>query len=164
MIVEIILSLIMMIALSIAIWSMCALIRSKKLSGTMPKDIQEALKEHKERFPGAHFLGWSILIFCFALFPACYFYAGWDGIKNGFKFWQFFIRFIIMLYLVKAFDIICLDWILITKTHFFQHYFPETEGCKGYNQFGFNKKEQITRIILFPFVALFLSWICTLFI
>jgi len=128
----------------------------------MPKDIQMALKEHEERFPGAHFIGWYILILCFALFPACYFYAGWDGEKKGFGYWQFFLRFIIMLYLVKAFDIICLDWILITKTHFFQHYFPETDGCKGYKQFGFNKKEQITRIILFPFVALLLAWICTL--
>ena len=27
---------------------------------------------------------------------------------------------------------------LITKSHFFQHYLPETEGCAGYHRFGYN--------------------------
>ncbi|MBQ4424840.1 MAG: hypothetical protein II882_03765 [Lachnospiraceae bacterium] len=76
-----------------------------------------------------------------------------DILKRGFSFWQFFLRFIVMLYLWKAFDIICLDWLLLTRSHFFQYYYPETEGCAGYHQFGFNRKEQLTRIILFPFVA-----------
>ena len=67
-----------------------------------------------------------------------------------------------MLYLLKAFDIICLDWLLLTKSHFFQHYYPETEGCAGYHQFGFNRKEQLTRIVLFPFLSLLLAWVCTL--
>ncbi len=68
-----------------------------------------------------------------------------------------------MLYLLKAFDIICFDWFLLTKSHFFQHFYPETEKCAGYHQFGFNRKEQLVRIIVFPFVALFEAWICTLF-
>ena len=67
-----------------------------------------------------------------------------------------------MLYLWKAFDIICLDWFLLTKSHFFQHYYPETEGCAGYHQFGFNRKGQLTRIILFPFIAAGLAWIAVL--
>ena len=33
-----------------------------------------------------------------------------------------------------------------------------------YHQFGFNRKEQLTRIILFPFVSMLLAWICTLFL
>ena len=64
-------------------------------------------------------------------------YAGWDGKQNNYGFWQFFWRFLAMLYLLKAFDIICLDWFLLTKSRFFQHYYPETEGCAGYHQFGF---------------------------
>ena len=58
-----------------------------------------------------------------------------------------------MLYLWKAFDIICLDWLLLTRSRFFQHYYPETEGCEGYRQFGFNRKEQLVRILVFPFIA-----------
>ena len=36
----------------------------------------------------------------------------------------------------------------------FHHYYPETEGCAGYHQFGFNCKEQFIRIIVYPFIAL----------
>ena len=50
-----------------------------------------------------------------------------------------------------------LGWFLLTKSHFFQHYYPETEGCVGYHQFGFNRKEQLTRIILFPLVSMLLA-------
>ena len=68
-----------------------------------------------------------------------------------------------MLYLWKAFDIIFLDWLLLTKTHFFQHFYPETEGCEGYHSFGFNRKGQLIRIVVFPFVAAALAGICMLF-
>ena len=94
---------------------------------------------------------------------AAFLYGAWDGLRHDFSFWQFAGRFLAMLYLLKAFDIICFDWFLLTKSHFFQHYYPETEGCAGYHQFGFNRKEQLARIIVFPFVALFAAWICTLF-
>ena len=56
---------------------------------------------------------------------------------------QFLMRFLIILFGVKAFDIIGLDYILITKTQFFLYYNPETKGCAGYHTFGFNRKEQI---------------------
>ena len=64
---------------------------------------------------------------------------------------------------MKAFDIIGLDYILITKTQFFQHYIPETKGCAGYHSFGFNRKEQIKQCAVMPFAALLTAWICTLF-
>lgn len=90
-------------------------------------------------------------------------YGDWDGIQRGYTFVQFLVRFLIILFGVKAFDIIGLDFILITKTHFFQHYFPETEGCDGYHNFGFNRKEQIKQIIMMPFAALLTAWSCSLF-
>ena len=49
---------------------------------------------------------------------------------------------------------------LLTKSHFFQHFYPETEGCAGYRSFGFNRRGQIIRIIVFPFVAAALAGIC----
>ena len=67
-----------------------------------------------------------------------------------------------MLYLWKAFDIIFLDWLLLTKTHFFQHFYPETECCEGYHSFGFNRKGQLIRIAVFPLVAAALAGICML--
>ncbi len=64
---------------------------------------------------------------------------------------------------MKAFDIIVLDYILITKTQFFQYYIPETKGCAGYHIFGYNRKEQFWRIVTLPFAALLTAWVCTLF-
>ena len=96
------------------------------------------------------------------LYVGIYVYGAYDGIRNDFGFWQFFIRFLIMSYLLKAFDIIAFDWYLLTKSRFFQHYYPETERCEGYHSFGFNRKEQLTRIILYPFLCAFLSLICVL--
>ena len=43
--------------------------------------------------------------------------------------------------------------LLLTKTHFFQHFYPETEGCEGYHRFGFNRKGQLIRLAVFPFAA-----------
>ena len=107
-------------------------------------------------------MGWTLLVILVAVFLGAFVYGGWDGIQQGYGLCQFFWRFLTMLYLLKAFDIICLDWFLLTKSHFFQHYYPETEGCAGYHQFGFNRKEQLTRIVLFPFLSLLLAWVCTL--
>ena len=79
--------------------------------------------------------------------------GGWNGVLRGFTFWKLFLRFAVMLYLWKAFDIVCLDWLLLTKSHFFQQFYPETEGCAGYHSFGFNRKEQLVRLAVFPFAA-----------
>lgn len=54
------------------------------------------------------------------------------------------------LYIYKAFDLVFLDWVLLQKTRFFQHYYPETEGCAGYHS------------ILFPFISALIAWLCTL--
>ena len=160
--VTLLLSLALMAELFLLLWAAVALVQSKKLFTTAPKDIQAAALEHAEHFPGARILGWTLLVIFAAAFLGAFVYGGWDGIRQGYGFWQFFGRFLTMLYLLKAFDIICLDWFLLTKSHFFQHYYPETEGCAGYHQFGFNRKEQLTRIVLFPFLSLLLAWICTL--
>lgn len=162
MIVTLILSVILMAALLLMIFAAVAFIQSKKLFTSAPKDIQQAVTEHEERFPGARAIGWTLLIIAVLAFPSAFIYGAWDGLRNNYDLLTFFIRFITMLYLMKAFDIIFLDYFLLTKSHFYQHYFPETEGCAGYHSFGFNRKEQLSCIVLFPFIALLLAWICTL--
>jgi hypothetical protein len=106
-----------------------------------------------ERFRGAHALGWGLAIISFLVMIGAFVYGGYDGVMNGFGFRQYWLRFAVMLYLWKAFDIVCLDWLLLTKTHFFQHFYPETVGCTGYHQFGFNRKGQLIRLAVFPFVS-----------
>ena len=147
----------------LVLYAAVVLIQDKRFFTTAPKDIQAAAVEHPERFPGAHALGWMLAIISLLIMIFVFVYGGYDGIQRGFSFRQLTVRFALILYIWKAFDIICLDWYLLSKSHFFQHYYPETEGCKGYDSFGFNRREQLTRLILFPFVAMAMALLCTLF-
>ena len=163
MLLTLLLTFIFILAVCLLLYAAVALIQDKRFFTSAPKDIQAAAIEHPERFPGAHALGWILAIISLLLMVGVFVNGGCDGVKNGFSFWQHWLRFAVMLYLWKAFDIVCLDWLLLTKSHFFQRFYPETEGCTGYHQFGFNRKGQLIRIAVFPFVSLLLAFICTLF-
>jgi len=151
------LSLVLILALCLLVYAAVALIQNKRLFRSAPKDIQAAAKEHPERFPGARNLGWKLAILSLFLMGGAFVCGGCDGLKNGFSFGQLFLRFMVMLYLWKAFDIVCLDWLLLTRSRFFQHFYPETEGCAGYHQFGFNRRQQLARIAVFLLVAALLA-------
>ena len=116
MLLTLLLSFVFIIAVLGALYAAVALIQNKKLFTTAPKDIQAAVKEHPERFHGAHALGWTIAVICLLMMIGAIIYGGYDGVKNGFGFWQFFLRFLLILYIWKAFDIVCLDWLLLTTS------------------------------------------------
>ena len=163
--VTIILSLVFIASISLMLYSAVALVQKKKLFSSAPKDVQAAIIEREhERFKGARVLGWVLIIISFLGIAGAFIFAAVNGVQNHFTLWQFFIRFLLMLYIYKAFDIICFDWLLLTKSHFFQHYYPEIEGCESLEKFGFNRKSQIIKIVVFPFVSLLAAWICTLFV
>ena len=159
MLLTLLLSLVLIAALCLLILAAVGLIQDRRLFRSAPKDIQAAARDHPERFPGARALGWKLAVISVLIMIGAFVYGGYDGVRRGFTFWQFFLRFLVMLYLWKAFDIVCLDWLLLTKTHFFQHFYPETEGCAGYHSFGFNRRGQLIRIVVFPFVAALMAWI-----
>lgn len=64
-----------------------ALVQSKKLFTTAPKEIQTAAQEH---FPGARILGWTLLVALAAAFLGAFVYGGWEGIQQGYGLWQSF--------------------------------------------------------------------------
>ncbi len=163
MLLTLLLALIFIVSICLMLYSAVALIQNKKLFSSAPKDVQAAIQEKPERFKGARVLGIILLMLSFGGCAFAFIYGAVNGIQNGFSFWQFFARFLIMLYLYKAFDMICFDWLLLTKSRFFQHYYPEIEGCEGLEKYGFNLKSQIAKLIAFPFVSLLAAWICTLF-
>lgn len=109
----VILAVVLMASMPGMIWVEAALVQSKKLAITAPKDVQAAVGEHPQRFPGQHAPGWALLILCVLAFPGAFFCGGWDGVRRGYGFWQFLGRFLVMLYLMKAVDIICLNWLLL---------------------------------------------------
>jgi hypothetical protein len=149
------------------IWGVTATMPTKLLAKNFPKDVQECLQPRlveweRHGMTPRRFLGWGILIlFCLA-YIGLFVFGGIDGLHRGFCFWQFFFRFLIIGGVIKAFDIGALDYYLLTKTHFFQHYFPETEGCAGWQDFGYNRKQQTRQIIMTLIGSALTAWIFTM--
>ena len=157
-----ILSLIGCISLFLTIWGLTVTMPTGLLTKNFPVDVQACLKPRLESLPMSfkRVVGWIILIVFCILFLGLFIYGGADGIKNGYSFLQFFLRFFIIGALIKVFDIFCLDYILLTKTQFFQHYFPETKDCIGWKQFGYNRKQQIRQCITIPVCSFIAALIC----
>ena len=166
MALTIILSLAGCALLLFAIWGITVTMPTKLLAKNFPEDVQKRLKprleelEHHGMSP-RRFLGWIILILFCVVYIGLYVIGGIDGLRKGFSFWQFFLRFLIIGGVIKAFDIGALDYYLLTKTHFFQHYFPETEGCTGWQDFGYNRKQQIMQSVMIAVGSALTAWIFT---
>lgn len=140
-----------------------AFIQDKRFFGTAPKDVQERVLIHEERFPGMHILGYVLCVAAIAMIAGSVIIAVWDGIKRDYGFLQFFIRFMIMLEGYKIWDMLFLDNYLLTKSNFFQHYYPEIGDCKGVKEFGFNFKRQLLKLlVIFPVVSLAAAGLCAL--
>ena len=82
-----------------------------------------------------------------------------DAKSNHYSFSMIFIRYLILFEGYKIFDMICFDYILLTKLNVFQKMFPETIGCKGYESYGFNLKSQITKLIVFAIISYLIALI-----
>lgn len=163
MLLTVMLACLMMAGLFLMIFAAVALIQDKRMFTSAPKDIQEAIHPRTEqRFPGAHALGWLLLVVAAALILGPLVAAGWDGMHRGYGYWQLFGRYLTMLLLVKAFDILFLDWFLLCHSHFYQRYYPETEGCAGFSSFGFNAKSHVVQTVLFVPLSLGLAGVCML--
>lgn len=152
--------------LFLGIWGVTVTMPTKLLVKNFPEDVQECLRprlEEWEKQPMSfrRFLGWVILILFCAGYLGLFVLGGMDGLRNGYTFWEFFLRFFIIGAVIKAFDIGALDYYLLTKTHFFQHYFPETEGCAGWQDFGYNRKQQTRQCVMIVVGSLITAWIFT---
>ncbi len=165
MTVTLLLSLMMMAGLFLMLWSGVGFIQDKRFFSSAPKEAQAVVPETKpERFRGQHIFGWCMAVFSIVLLIAPVFIGAWNGLQNGFSFGQFFLRFIIMIFLLKVFDIGFFDWVLLCNKGFgfFPHYYPEITNVYGSHLFGYNWKTHLSHIIgAFPVSAL-LAWICTL--
>jgi hypothetical protein len=152
------------VLLFMGIWGVTVTMPTALLAKNFPEDVQEKLKPRLESLPMSpkRVLGWVILALFAAGYLMLFVIGGIDGLKHGFTFGQFFLRFFIIGAVIKAFDIIALDWFLLTKTHFFQHYFPETEGCAGWQDFGYNRRQQARQCVMIVIGSAATAWIFTL--
>ena len=160
----VILSLAGCVLLFLGIWGVTVTLPTALLAKNFPKDVQEKLRPRLESLPLSpkRALGWIILVLFVAGYMALFVIGGIDGLTRGFTFWQFFLRFFTIGAVIKAFDILALDWFLLTKTHFFQHYFPETEGCAGWQDFGYNRRQQARQCVMIVLGSAVTAWIFTM--
>ena len=164
MIITLLLSLMPMAGLFLMLLSGVGFIQDAKFFSSAPKEVRDVIKPRKERFKGAHAIGWIMAVFSVLFMIGAFIIGAWNGILNAFGFWQFFIRFIIMMLLLKAFDILFFDWLLLCNAgfNFFPHFYPETKEVLGRYLFGYNLKTHLAYIIgCFP-VSAVLAWVCTL--
>lgn len=150
--------------LFLCIWGVTVTMPTALLAKNFPEDVQERLRPRLERLPMSpkRVLGWIILALFVAGYLALFVIGGIDGMRCGFTFGRYFLRFFAIGAVIKAFDILALDWLLLTKTHFFQHYFPETEGCAGWQDFGYNRKQQMRQCVMIVLGSAVMAWIFTL--
>ena len=152
-------------AITILLISAVAFVQDTRFFSSAPKEARELLKPRKEElFHGARAMGWVMMILSALTILGVGVISIWDGFRSGFTFWQFFLRFVSIFTIYKAYDMIFFDWFLLCRFRFFQHYFPETEPALSGRKYGFNIKSQLLKLlVIFPAASALAAWICTLF-
>lgn len=164
MIITLLLAIMMMTGLFLLLWAGVGFIQNKKFFSSCPKEALELIHSKEERFHGQHVLGWILAVIAILLMGGSIVIGAVNGMRNGFAFDQFFIRFLIMLLLLKAFDIIFFDWMLLCNRGFgfFEHYYPEVADILSPKLFGYNKRDHIVQAIGIAVGSFIAAWICTL--
>lgn len=163
MAVTILAELMLMLAYFLLLYGAVAFIQDKRFFGSAPKENLAAIPDKKERFRGAHAVGWCIVTIALLLFAGAAVLVIGDGVQNHFTFGAFFLRFLVMLYLLEIYDIAFFDWVLLCHSNFFPHYYPELKGVVGPHQFGYNKKAHLLHFALYIPACAALAGVCTLF-
>ena len=131
--------------------------------GFLPKDVQEAGRNHPEPPKGRQMIAHLLLAAFLIAVIGGIVYLGIDGLRSGYGFWRLTLRFVVMLYTMKAFDIVVQDQWLVMTVGYFKKIFPETADCEGWNDRGFNTKNQVIRIVAYPFLCMLTAGMFMLF-
>ena len=165
MLLTIFLAIVFCAAITLMLLSAVAFIQKKEFFSSAPREAREAiLSRKKELFYGARTIGWTLMVFSILMILGVGIISVWDGFRSGFGFWQFFIRFVLIFTVYKVYDMVCFDYFLLMKFHFFQYYFPEVGSVYPLKKYGYNIKSQLLKLlVIFPAASALAAWICTLF-
>ena len=152
-------------AVTIMLISAVAFIQDNRFFSSAPKEAQELIKpREKELFHGARAMGWVMMIISILMILGVGAVSIWDGFRSGFSFMEFFLRFVLIFTIYKAYDMIFFDWFLLCMFGFFQFYYPEAADACNDRKYGFNLKSQLLKLlVIFPSASALAAWICTLF-
>lgn len=164
MLLTVFLAIVLCAAVTLMLLSAVAFIQKKEFFSSAPKGAQEVIEPREtELFYGARAIGWTLMIFAVFMIVGALAIAVWDGFRSGFAFWQFFLRFVLICTIYKVYDMVCFDYFLLMKFHFFQYYFPEVGSVYPLKKYGFNIKSQLLKLlVVFPAASALAAWICTL--
>ncbi len=165
MLLTVFLAIVFCAAITLLLISAVAFVQDKRFFSSAPKEALEVLKPgNEELFYGARAMGWVLMILSVLAILGVGVVAIWDGFRSGYSFAQFFLRFVLIFTIYKAYDMIFFDWFLLCKFHFFQHYYPETAPALNGRKYGFNIKSQLLKLlVIFPAASALAAWICTRF-
>ncbi len=152
-----------LLVLVVSFMAVTVLFIPKMIVKTAPEDIKEKVMARPDYSKTKTIFGYFLALLIILCILGVLIYAAVDALNNNFSFSMIFLRFLILFEGYKIFDIICFDWLLLTKSNIFQKLFPETIGCEGYSSFGFNKKSQIIKVILFALISFVISIILSQF-
>lgn len=164
MLLTIFLAIVFCAAITLMLLAAVAFIQKKEFFSSAPKEAQELIQpREKELFYGARTIGWTLLAFSVLMSLGVIVVTIWDGVRNGFTFWQFFLRFVLIFTIYKLYDMVCFDYFLLMKFHFFQYYYPEVKSIYPLKKYGFNIRSQLLKLlVIFPAVSALAAWICSL--
>ena len=160
--ITIIATLMLFLAYFLVLYGGVGFIQDKRFFSSAPKENLDAIPDRKERFRGAHALGWGIEGIAILLFVGAAALGVWDGVRNDFGFPDFFGRFLFMLYGMEIYDIMFFDWVLLCHSGFFPHFYPELNGVVGPHMFGYNKKTHILHFVVYIPACAAAAWLCTM--
>lgn len=149
MILTLLLAIAMMAGLFLILLAGVGFIQDKKFFSSCPKEFLEVIQPKEKRFNGQYILGWILAVIAIILMVAPMIIGAVNGIQNEYTYVQFFIRFVVMLLLLKAYDIVFFDWVLLCNHGFgfFTHFYPEVGSMLSPKLFGYNKKNHLIHII-----------------
>ena len=165
MLLTIFLALVFCGAITLLLVSAIAFVQDTRLFSSAPREARALLKPRKEElFHGARTMGCVMMIISVLTILGVGVISIWDGLRSDYTFRQFFLRFVLIFTIYKAYDMVFFDWFLLCRFRFFQHYFPETAPALQDRRYGFNLKSQLLKLlIIFPAVSAIAAWICTRF-
>ena len=152
-------------AITLLLVSAIAFVQDTRLFSSAPREARALLKPRKEElFHGARTMGWVMMIISALMILGVGVISIRDGLRSEYTFLQFFLRFVLIFTIYKAYDMVFFDWFLLCRFRFFQHYYPETAPALKDRRYGFNLKSQLLKLlIIFPAVSAIAAWICTRF-
>ncbi len=164
MLLTIFLAIVFCAAITLLLISAVAFVQDTRFFSSAPKEALELLKpRNEELFFGARAMGWVLIILSVLMILGVGVISIWDGFRSGFSFLQFFLRFVLIFTIYKAYDMFFFDWFLLCRFRFFQYYYPEVAPVYDGRKYGFNIKSQLLKLlVIFPAVSALAAWICTL--